>query len=52
MESDSKVAEAFDPLYKQGKVQDFWVPNQNPMMMGWQKDVKQPLAVNQLQLEV
>ncbi len=50
MESD-QVAEAFDLLYKQGKVRDFGVSNQNPMMMELlQKDVKQPLAVNQLQL--
>ena len=50
MESD-QVAEAFDFLYKQGKVRDFGVSNQNPMMMELlKKDVKQPLAVNQLQL--
>lgn len=50
MESDH-VAEAFDLLYKQGKVRDFGVSNQNPMMMELlKKDVKQPLAVNQLQL--
>ena len=52
MESD-QVAEAFDFLYKQGKVRDFGVSNQNPMMMELlKKDVKQPLAVNQLQLSV
>ena len=46
-----QVAEAFDLLYKQGKVRDFGVSNQNPMMMELlKKDVKQPLAVNQLQL--
>ena len=50
MESD-QVAEAFDLLYKQGKVRDFGVSNQNPMMMELlKKDVKQQLAVNQLQL--
>ncbi|COC90851.1 aldo/keto reductase [Streptococcus pneumoniae] len=50
MESD-QVAEAFDLLYKQGKVRDFGVSNQNPMMMELlKKDVNQPLAVNQLQL--
>lgn len=50
MESD-QVAEAFDLLYKQGKVRDFGVSNQNPMMMELlKKDVKQPLAVNKLQL--
>lgn len=32
MESD-QVAEAFDLLYKQGKVRNFGVSNQNPMMM-------------------
>ena len=41
MESD-QVAEAFDLLYKQGKVRDFGVSNQNPMMMEFlKKDVKQ-----------
>ena len=50
MESD-QVAEVFDLLYKQGKVRDFGVSNQNPMMMELlKKDVKQSLAVNQLQL--
>ncbi|HGJ5696721.1 TPA: aldo/keto reductase family oxidoreductase [Streptococcus pneumoniae] len=50
MESD-QVAEAFNLFYKQGKVRDFGVSNQNPMMMELlKKDVKQPLAVNQLQL--
>ncbi|VMJ06891.1 aldo/keto reductase [Streptococcus pneumoniae] len=50
MESD-QVAEAFNLLYKQGKVRDFGVSNQNPMMMELlKKGVKQPLAVNQLQL--
>ena len=50
MESD-QVAEAFELLYKQGKVRNFGVSNQNPMMMELlKKDVKQPLAVNQLQL--
>ncbi|MBZ2103692.1 aldo/keto reductase [Streptococcus mitis] len=52
MEAD-QVAEAFDILYKQGKVRNFGVSNQNPMMMELlKKDVKQPLAVNQLQLSV
>ena len=50
MESD-QVAEAFDLLYKQGKVRNFGVSNQNSMMMELlKKDVNQPLAVNQLQL--
>ena len=46
-----QVAEAFEILQKSGKVRDFGVSNQNPMMMELlKKDVKQPLAVNQLQL--
>ncbi|HET4390470.1 TPA: aldo/keto reductase [Streptococcus pneumoniae] len=50
MESD-QVAEAFDLLYKQGKVRDFGVSNQNPMMMELlKKEVKQSLSINQLQL--
>ena len=50
MEAD-QVAEAFDILQKSGKVRDFGVSNQNPMMMELlKKNVKQPLAVNQLQL--
>ena len=41
MESD-QVAEAFDLLYEQGKVREFGVSNQNPMMMEFlKKDVKQ-----------
>ena len=50
MEAD-QVAQAFEILHKSGKVRDFGVSNQNPMMMELlKKDVKQPLAVNQLQL--
>ncbi|SDQ29554.1 Predicted oxidoreductase [Streptococcus equinus] len=50
MES-AEIAEAFDLLKSQGKVIDFGVSNQNPMMMELiQKDVKQPLVANQLQL--
>ncbi len=46
-----EIAEAFDILKKQGKVIDFGVSNQNPMMMELiKKDVKQPLVTNQLQL--
>ena len=46
-----QVAETFDFLYKQGKVRNFGVSNQNPMMMELlKKDVKQALAVNQIQL--
>ena len=45
------IAEAFDLLKSQGKVIDFGVSNQNPMMMALiQKDVNQPLVANQLQL--
>ena len=50
MEAD-QVAEAFDILHKSGKVRDFGVSNQNPMMMELlKKEVKQPLTINQLQL--
>lgn len=50
MEAD-QVAQAFEILQKSGKVREFGVSNQNPMMMELlKKDVKQPLAVNQLQL--
>ena len=50
MEAD-QVAEAFDILHKSGKVRDFGVSNQNPMMMELlKKEVKQPLMINQLQL--
>jgi len=46
-----EVAAAFDHLEQAGKVRHFGVSNQNPMMMELlKKDVKQPLAVNQLQL--
>ena len=47
----AEIAEAFDLLKSQGKVIDFGVSNQNPMMMTLiQKDVNQPLVANQLQL--
>ena len=50
MEAD-QVAEAFDILHTSGKVRDFGVSNQNPMMMELlKKEVKQPLMINQLQL--
>ena len=50
MEAD-QVAEAFDILHTSGKVRDFGVSNQNPMMMELlKKEVKQPLSINQLQL--
>lgn len=46
-----EIAEAFDLLKAQGKVINFGVSNQNPMMMALiQKDVNQPLMANQLQL--
>lgn len=47
----AEIAEAFDLLKSQGKVINFGVSNQNPMMMALiQKDVNQPLVANQLQL--
>lgn len=47
----AEIAEAFDLLKSQGKVIDFGVSNQNPMMMALiQKNVNQPLVANQLQL--
>lgn len=47
----AEVAEAFDRLHQAGKVLDFGVSNQNPMMMDLLKmQVQQPLAANQLQL--
>ena len=50
MEVD-QVAQAFDILHKSGKVRNFGVSNQNPMMMELlKKEVKQPLSINQLQL--
>ena len=50
MEAD-QVAEVFDILHTSGKVRDFGVSNQNPMMMELlKKEVKQPLSINQLQL--
>ena len=50
MEAD-QVAEAFEILHTSGKVRDFGVSNQNPMMMELlKKEVKQPLSINQLQL--
>lgn len=50
MEAD-QVAEAFEILHKSGKVRDFGVSNQNPMMIELlKKEVRQPLMINQLQL--
>lgn len=48
-----EVAEAFDKLYKDGKVRHFGVSNQNPMQVELlQKYVPYKLEVNQLQLSV
>jgi predicted oxidoreductase len=48
-----EVAEAFDELYSSGKVRHFGVSNHNPMQIELLKTaVKQPLAINQLQLSV
>ena len=46
-----EIAEAFEILHKAGKVLDFGVSNQNPMMIELLKKwVRRPLAVNQVQL--
>ena len=48
-----EVAEAFNKLQVQGKVKYFGVSNQNPMqIMLLQKNVKQPIVANQLQLSI
>ncbi|MBI9098651.1 MAG: aldo/keto reductase [Spirochaetaceae bacterium] len=48
-----EVADAFDLLYKSGKVLNFGVSNQNPMQIELlKKYVKQPLLFNQLQLSI
>ncbi len=48
-----EVAEAFDELYKQGKVRYFGVSNQKPMQIALlEKFVDQPIMVNQLQLSI
>lgn len=48
-----EVAEAFDLLQKQGKVQHFGVSNENPMQMELlRRYVRQPLLVNQLQFSI
>ena len=50
MEAD-QVAQAFEILHTSGKVRNFGVSNQNPMMIELLKrEVKQPLTINQLQL--
>ncbi|AOM84219.1 aldo/keto reductase [Salisediminibacterium beveridgei] len=48
-----EVADAFDQLEKSGKVRVFGVSNQHPMQVDLlKKYVKQPLAINQLQLSL
>lgn len=48
-----EVAEAFDILYKSGKVRHFGVSNQNPMQIELLSHyVRQPLVFNQLQLSL
>lgn len=48
-----EVAEAFDLLEASGKVRNFGVSNQNPMLIRLlQRYVKQPIAANQLQLSI
>ena len=50
MEAD-EIAEAFNRLHEQGKVLNFGVSNQNPMMMEkLRRSVSFPLAANQIQL--
>lgn len=49
----SEVAQAFDELYKSGKVRNFGVSNQNPyQIMLLQKYISQPIIINQLQLSI
>ena len=49
----TEVAEAFDELYRSGKVKHFGVSNQTPMQMELlQKDIDQKLIVNQLQFGI
>ena len=48
-----EVAEAFDQLYRSGKVRNFGVSNQNPMQIQLlQRYLKQPIIANQLQLSI
>ncbi|MDR0485784.1 MAG: aldo/keto reductase [Elusimicrobiota bacterium] len=48
-----EVAEAFEKLHSSGKVKYFGVSNQKPMQIQLlQKYVKQPLIINQLQLNI
>ncbi len=49
----SEVAEAFDELQAKGKVDAFGVSNHSPMQIELlQKEVKQKLAINQMQLSI
>lgn len=49
----TEVAQAFDELYKSGKVRNFGVSNQNPyQIMLLQKYVSQPIIINQLQFSI
>ena len=46
-----EIAEAFDILYKVGKVRNFGVSNMTPMMLELlKKEVKYPICANQIQL--
>ncbi|MGN0469322.1 MAG: aldo/keto reductase family oxidoreductase [Acutalibacteraceae bacterium] len=49
----TEVAQAFDELYKSGKVRNFGVSNQNPyQIMLLQKYLSQPIIINQLQFSI
>lgn len=49
----AEVAEAFDELYRSGKVRHFGVSNHRPYQIALlQKYVKQPLCVNQMQFSI
>ncbi len=48
-----EIAEAFDQLESSGKVRNFGVSNQTPMLMDLvRRYVKQPIVANQLQLSI
>lgn len=48
-----EVSQAFDILYKAGKVKHFGVSNHNPYQIELlQKEVKQPLVINQMQMSI
>lgn len=49
----TEVAQAFDELYKSGKVRHFGVSNHNPyQIMLLQKYLSQPIIINQLQFSI